>query len=84
MRTPANDNSPLYLSEASIAARVLGGKAATQWAALAALWEREGLPRIDPLTGCRYWPAVRAFLDRRHGLGAVQVPAAIDGAENWN
>jgi len=80
----ANDNSPLYLSEASIAARVLGPKAQKQWDALAAIWEREGLPRIDPMTGCRYWPAVREFLDRRHGLGQRVLPATVDGVENWN
>lgn len=84
MRTAANDNSPLYLSEAAIAARVLGPKCKTQWAALAAVWEKEGLPRIEPLTGCRYWPAVREFLDRRHGLGQRFLPTAADGMENWN
>ncbi len=80
----ANDNSPLYLSEASIAARILGPKAKTQWDALALIWEREGLPRIDPLTGCRYWPAVRAFLDRRHGLTQSTLPSSVDGLENWS
>lgn len=80
----ANDNSPLYLSEASIAARILGPRAKTQWDALSLVWEREGLPRIDPLTGCRYWPAVRAFLDRRHGLHQTTLPSSVDGAENWS
>lgn len=84
MPIAANDNSPLYLSEASIAARVLGAKSKKQWEALAAIWEREGLPRIDPMTGCRYWPAVREFLDRRHGLGQRILPATADGLENWN
>ena len=79
----ANDNNPLYLSEASIAARVLGATAKTQWAALASVWEREGLPRIDPMTGCRYWPAVRTWLDRRHGVHQTALPASVDGAENW-
>lgn len=80
----ANDNSPLYLSEAAIAHRVLGSKSKARWEALAATWEREGLPRIDPMTGCRYWPAVRVFLDRRHGLGQVVLPSTADGAENWH
>ncbi|OCJ03734.1 hypothetical protein A6U87_17515 [Rhizobium sp. AC44/96] len=83
MPAAANDNSPLYLSEAAVAQRVLGAKSRTQWTALAVVWEREGLPRIDPLTGCRYWPAVRAFLDRRHGLGGSQLPSGVDGVENW-
>lgn len=79
----ANDNDPLYLSEAAIAHRVFGTKARAQWEAIAVLWEREGLPRIDPLTGCRYWPAVRSWLDRRHGLHQSHLPASVDGAENW-
>ncbi|NKM55811.1 hypothetical protein GFL21_14940 [Rhizobium anhuiense] len=83
MPAAANDNNPLYLSEASIAQRVLGSKAKTAWDALAVVWEREGLPRIDPMTGCRYWPAVRAFLDRRHGLHNAALPSTVDGAENW-
>jgi hypothetical protein len=78
-----NDNSALYLSEACIAHRVLGSGAKGRWEAIAAVWEREGLPRIDPMTGCRYWPAVRSFLDRRHGLSQSVLPSTADGAENW-
>ncbi|MER9596671.1 MULTISPECIES: hypothetical protein [unclassified Mesorhizobium] len=83
-RTAANDNTPLYLSEATIAQRVLGAKSKVQWAAVAAVWEREGLPRVDPITGYRYWPAVRAFLDRRHGLHQSHLPTSVDGVENWS
>lgn len=79
-----NDNSPLYLSEAAIAQRVLGSGSKAKWIAIAAVWEREGLPRVDPVTGFRYWPAVRSFLDRRHGLKQSQLPSTVDGAENWN
>lgn len=79
-----NDNSALYLSEACIAQRVLGTGAKARWESIAAVWEREGLPRIDPMTGCRYWPAVRSFLDRRHGLSQAVLPTTVDGAENWN
>ena len=79
-----NDNSPLYLSEAAIAQRVLGRDSKVKWAAIAAVWEREGLPRVDPVTGYRYWPAVRSFLDRRHGLNQSTLPSTVDGAENWN
>ncbi|TGQ94605.1 hypothetical protein EN851_03350 [Mesorhizobium sp. M8A.F.Ca.ET.208.01.1.1] len=79
-----NDNSPLYLSEEAIAQRVLGTRAKARWTAIAAVWEREGLPRIDPVIGYRYWPAVRSFLDRRHGLHQTHLPSAADGLENWN
>jgi hypothetical protein len=81
----ANDNGSLYLSEAAVAQRILGTGALPRWSGLATVLEREGLPRIDPLTGCRYWPAVRAFLDRRNGLSQASVlPTTADGAETWN
>lgn len=72
----------LYKSEAEIAQLVLGGSV-TDWAALAHVWEREGLPRIDPMTGLRFWPAVESFLLRRHGLSNSSVPTQADGSETW-
>ncbi|MGN8096208.1 hypothetical protein [Methylobacterium sp. 22177] len=36
------------------------------WTGLAVVLERGGFPRVDPQFGGRYWPAVKAFLDRRH------------------
>lgn len=74
--------SPLYMSEPDIAVRVLGTDA-KRWTDLAALWEREGLPRIDPITGKRFWPAVETFLMRRHGLTNTFIPAQADGLETW-
>lgn len=79
----ANDNGALYLPEKAIAQRVLGSNAAARWDSLAIVLEREGLPKIDPLMGGRYWPAVRAFLDNRHGLSNAHIPSTSDGAENW-
>jgi len=81
-RLPSIDAPPLYMSEADIAARVLGVDA-KRWPDIAAMWEREGLPRIDPLTGKRFWPAVETFLLRRHGLTQTFVPSQVDGVENW-
>lgn len=72
----------LYPDEEELARRVLGRRA-SQWSNIAPSLEREGLPRIDPLTGGRYWPAVRAFFERRHGLRKDHVPASADGAESW-
>jgi hypothetical protein len=74
--------SSLYPDESEIARYILGKKA-KQWTKIAPILEREGLPRIDPLTGGRFWPAVRAFLDRRHGLRKDLVPASADGEESW-
>jgi hypothetical protein len=60
-------DAPLYPDEAEIARRVLGERA-QEWPGKAAVLERDGLPKIDPLMGGRFWPAVRqCFLDR-HGL----------------
>ena len=67
--SPANDNSPLLSIRGSYRPSCPWLELQGAMGRLAATWEREGLPRIDPMTGCRYWPAVRVFLDRRHGLG---------------
>lgn len=72
---------PLYPSEAEIAIAVLGAKRAPEWKSIAVLFERQGLPRISPLTGARYWPAVKAWLDRYNGLEARGGPFAPDGVE---
>ena len=72
----------LYKAESEIAELVLGA-GASKWVAIAAVWEREGLPRIDPMTGMRFWPAVQSFLFQRHGLIDATVPAQTDGAETW-
>lgn len=80
----APEPTSLYPSEEEIARRVLGPCKAKDWAALAAVWEREGLPRIDALVGRRYWPAVRTWFDHRNGLRQECVPASADGKEIWN
>jgi hypothetical protein len=74
--------SALYKPESEIAALVLG-VGAKNWAAVAAVWEREGLPRIDPMTGMRFWPAVQSFLMRRHGIIGAALPTQPDGSETW-
>jgi hypothetical protein len=73
----------LYRSEAEIGRLVLGehGEA---WPELAAMWEREGLPKVDPMTGMRFWPAVDAFFQKKHGLIRQPVSAATDGVETWS
>lgn len=76
--------SCLYPDEKEIARLVLGTRA-PNWPGVASVWEKAGLPRVDPLTGGRYWPAVERFLDDRYRLhdgGAVA--GAADGIENPN
>ena len=79
-RVPAP--SSLYPNGQELAKCVLG-KNAKQWASIAPTLEREGLPRIDPLTGGRFWPAVLAFLDQRHGVRKDRIAATADGEESW-
>jgi hypothetical protein len=56
----------LFLSEAELAQR--HGQSLADWSAKAAILERSGFPRIDPLMNGRYWPAVLAWWNRRYGL----------------
>lgn len=75
--------SSLFKTEAEIAHLV--GIGEKRWTATARVLEREGLPQRDPqFSNRRYWPAVRAFLDRRAGLRQDDIPAVPDGEENWN
>jgi hypothetical protein len=69
-----SNNAPLYPDEAEIARRVLG-KRAREWPGKAVLLERDGLPKIDPLMGGRFWPAVRRWFLDRHGL-ATELPGS--------
>lgn len=73
---------PLFISDADLIARLDVGEKRAR-AAIREL-ERQGFPQPDPLFGKRYFPAVKRFLDQRHGL-SVNSPAPLkpDGAENW-
>jgi hypothetical protein len=63
----SRSSETLYPSEAVVARLVLGDRA-TEWPAKAVLLERDGLPKIDPLMGGRFWPAVKTWFLRRHGV----------------
>lgn len=59
----------LYVTDGEIA-KVLG-VSTDKWKQIATVLSRKGLPPPSPLfENRRYWPAVKAFLDRRHGLQA--------------
>ncbi|GEO13544.1 hypothetical protein [Microvirga aerophila] len=75
---------PLYPTEQQIAREVLPPHRVSAWDGIAAVLERRGLPKVDPLFGGRYWPAVKAFLDRRHGLIESSLVTRPDGEENWD
>jgi hypothetical protein len=92
-RPESNASLPLYPSEEQIARAVLRPDKVKDWPAIAAIDERKGLPRIDPLHGGRYWPAVKRFYDSINGLDATEaapasrqsririIPLAPDGQE---
>jgi hypothetical protein len=67
--------------EAEIARRL--SQTPAHWAAKAVILERDGLPRIDPIMGGRFWPAVRAWWFRRYSLTTMEV-SQPDGEENLN
>jgi hypothetical protein len=77
-RRPANG---LFPAECEIARRL--SQDPVRWRALAIVLEREGLPRVCPIMGGRYWPAVLAYFNRRYGI-VNSGPSAMDGMENLN
>lgn len=69
----------LFPSEAEIARRL--SQTPQTWHAKAQVLERDGMPKVDPVMGGRYWPAVEAYFNRRYGI-ATSGPSALDGMEN--
>lgn len=69
----------LFPSEIEIARRL--SQTPDEWIAKARILERDGLPRIDPIMGGRFWPAVNAFWHRRYGLSRIEV-SQPDGEED--
>jgi hypothetical protein len=51
------------------------------WPSKAIILEREGFPRVDPIMGGRYRPAIIAWWNRRYGLATLEV-SQPDGGEN--
>lgn len=77
----------LFMTDAEIA-DALGIKTA-DFKEKAIVLQRDGFPLPDPLfERRRYWPAVRAWLDRRYELESQSQRDKIvlnkpDGVENW-
>lgn len=78
---PRRPDNGLFPSEDEIARRL--NQDPSGWRARAIILEREGLPRICPVMGGRYWPAVLAYFNRRYGIVSFS-PSAMDGMENLN
>jgi hypothetical protein len=75
---------PLYRTELEIARAVLGRCSLEEWKGLAIVLEREGLPKVDPEFGKRYWPAVKTWFDFYNRVDKIAaVPPRRKGRENW-
>lgn len=77
--TPRNVSGSLFPVEEEIARKL--SKTPSEWRAVAIVLERDGFPRVDPIMGGRYWPAVIAWFNKRYGITSV-APPAVDGTEN--
>lgn len=76
------DRLPLYASDEEIGEAVLGWARKDEFKVLAVLQERHGMPKVSPVWGGRYVPAVKAFLDADNGVTkATAVPLAPNGIE---
>lgn len=71
---------PLYATDEDIGEAVLGRERKGEFKGLAVLLERQGMPKISPLLGGRYVPAVKQFFDIYNGL-SQSAPARPDGTE---
>lgn len=81
-RTPRSlDDLPLFSPDEAIAAVFMGPGKTAQWRQIAALLEGRGLPKIDPMMGGRYVPAVKRFFDNEYKLAEGPPLAAPDGPE---
>lgn len=69
----------LFPSESEIARRL--SQEPAEWAAKAKILERGGLPRVDPVMGGRFWPAVEAYWLRRYNLTTIEA-SQPDGEDN--
>jgi hypothetical protein len=78
------DRLPLFSDDESIGEAVLGRERAGEFKGIATLLEPRGMPTISPIFGGRYWPGVKAFLDKMQGVSGV-VPLKEDGMEGqWS
>jgi hypothetical protein len=79
VRPGAFNNQCLFLSEAECAR--LHGQRLPDWKQRADILERDGFPKIHPLMGGRFKPAIIAWWNRHYGLSSIQV-SQPDGEEN--
>ena len=81
---------PLFLTDDELSDILLGKDGRAIWKAVAPLYEREGMPKPEPMMPGprrRFWPAVEAWFHARYGLGGGTGrarPEPMDGQEDWS
>lgn len=74
----------LFVTEAECAERI--GLSTDEFKSIVSTLEKTGFTLPDPVfKNRRYWPAVKAWLDNRYGLGGENShgPYPLDGKETW-
>jgi hypothetical protein len=78
---------PLFATDEQIGEAVLGWDRRKEFSGRAQLHERDGMPKVSPVWGGRYVPAVKYYFDRDYGLVAGsplrQASFVPDGNERW-
>jgi hypothetical protein len=76
---------PLFATDDAIGAALLGADRVQEFRQMVPLLEARGFPKIDPLIGGRYVPAIRAHFDHVYGLDhhGGTPPLAPDGVEDF-
>jgi hypothetical protein len=80
---PRLDDLPLFADDLAIGAVLLGTGRAAEWPNLVPMYERRGFPKVDPVMGGRYVPAVKAFFDVEYGISSVRMSAPDGGERPW-
>jgi hypothetical protein len=80
---PRLDDLPLFADDSLLGAALLGEDRASEWRNLVPMYERRGFPKVDPVMGGRYVPAVRAFFDGEYGINNARVSAPDGGERPW-
>jgi hypothetical protein len=81
---------PWFADDDALSRELLGAGRAGEFKAIASLEESRGFPKIDPMWGGRYVPAVKAYLDRAYGIAALAAPPTpltpngVENLELWN
>jgi len=83
--THSEEKLALFATDEIVGVLLLGPERWQEWRQIAPLLEARGLPKVDPLMGGRYLPAVIGFFDHLYGLDrGGGPPLAPDGVEDFD